>query len=143
MIQKKKFSDAIAANISVVEGLLPINGVICKKNASMPSWYLLCEVRGQISVGLHVIANSYQNVLATHVSFDIVAYDTNTTYFRAKFHLRANNEYEPSFKYKKNGSTIKLWCKAGDILALFNRTPPTILELQEPDDDAINITGDI
>ena len=109
----------------------------------MPSWYLLCEVRGQISVGLHVIANSYQNVLATHVSFDIVAYDTNTTYFRAKFHLRANNEYEPSFKYKKNGSTIKLWCKAGDILALFNRTPPTILELQEPDDDAINITGDI
>lgn len=124
-------------------GLLPINGVICKKNAFMPSWYLLCEVRGQISVGLHVIANTYQNNLSTHVSFDIVAYDTIATLLSAKFHLRSNNQYEPSFKYKKNGATIKLWCRAGDILALFSRTPSTVLIEQEPDDDAIEITGDI
>lgn len=127
-----------------VGGLLPINGVIYKKRSTQPKWYLLCVVNNQLSIGIHLIVSSFMNVASTHISFDIVAFNAISLRIKAKFHLRANDQtYEPLFKYKKDGTTIKLWCKAGDILALFSRTPSTVLVEQEPDDDAIDITGDI
>ena len=121
---------------------LPINGVIYKKKADQPTWYLLCSVSGGSSTGIYVIANKYLNQPATHIFFSVVGYSGTST-IKAKFNIRANNEYEASFKYKKDGATIKLWCNAGDILAIFSRTPTEVLVEQQPDVDAINIIGDI
>ena len=123
-------------------GLLPINGVIYKINSYQPKWYLLCIVSGDNAVGIQVIANKYVNQPPTHISFSIVGYSGSST-LKAKFNLRIENQFQSAFKYKKNGSTIKLWCNAGDILAIFSRTPSTVLVEQEPDEDAVDITGDI
>lgn len=122
--------------------LLPINGVIYKKKADQPTWYLLCSVSGGSATGIYVMANKYLNQPPTHISFSLVGYSGTST-IKVKFNIRANNDYEASFKYKKEKETIKLWCNAGDILAIFSRTPSAVLVEQEPDGDAIDINGDI
>lgn len=116
--------------------------MIYKKKADQPKWYLLCSVSGGVSTGINVIANKFLNQPPTHILFSVVGYSGTST-IKAKFNIRANNEYEAEFKYKKEGATIKLWCNSGDILAIFSRTPSSVLVEQQPDVDAIDITEDI
>ena len=52
-------------------------------------------------------------------------------------------EYLPKFKYKSGPSGVYLWANAGKVCINYNTVVSDVLIEQEPDEDAIDITGNI
>lgn len=137
---------------AVVGGLLPITTTLNKGlmptcsylriNSVIPKWYLLAHIAGGIAVSIDACLTSYQNTLPLKATFNAIGYSNLAN---LKVYLTGNiqGSYNLKLKYKKDASSVKIWCFAGDISMMLSRPLSNVLIEQEPDEDSIDITDNI
>lgn len=153
MIQKKKFSDAIAANISVVGRLIPVATI--DKSGLIPAggyirrdlgnkWHCLFESTTQASNVVQVQSISYLNKMPVDIIIRFYVYNKNEKGFEYKINGPASGSFHTRMKYKYDGAKYKVWINAKYISCQFIYMAglTNILAENEPDSDAIDMNGE-
>ena len=153
MIQKKKFSDAIAANISVVGGLIPVATIY--KSGFIPAggyirqdlgnkWHCLFESSTTAANVVRIQSISYLNKMPVDITIRFYAYNENEKGFEYKINGTTSGTFNTKMKYKHDGTKYKVWINSKYISCqfLYMAGLSNVLVENEPDSDAIDMNGD-
>ena len=126
------------------KGFAPQSSSVRYDIGSTRKWLLLAKAtNGQRPIGLNGIIGTYSNKHNVFIRASLACYDD---FAGIKFYVDGKisaDEYSPKFKYKSGTSGVYLWAYMGLAHIDYNQVVSDVLKEQEPDEDAIEITGNI
>ncbi len=123
-------------------GFSPASTLIRYNSGISQKWILIARATpNQSPVGLTGIVGTFSDRHCLFIRASLMS--SNNYGIRFFCDGAFKEEYLPKFKYKSGPSGVYLWTNAGKVHINYNVEIDNVLIEQEPDEDAIEITGNI
>lgn len=106
-----------------------------------PEWYLIAKIKDK-SIVINAQLTAYQNQPPTICNIRMYEFD-NAYVFKIIKEGVLGGAFNPNIKYKHKSDGLYVWARVGYSMITFSNISDIEPIEQEPDEDAIEVNGDI